>query len=797
MLRGVRRIGCRLAFVWMLLVCPAWASNVTSGATPGQLTIADAPSYALSSSFTYLEDPSGRLELTDILLPAAQARFGPIAAAGATSNFGVSRSAFWLRIDLRAQTSAPRQWLLEIAYPSLDSIDLYTPRDGHVSDTPPGAQRAARPESHVLQRGGDLLPFAQRPMPHRNHVFPVTLQPGSSNTIYLRVASQGAIAAPAKLWQPAAFGQKDQGEYSLLSLYFGLLIGLLLYNLLLYFAIRDRSYLFYVLFVAGMGLTQAALSGIGTQFLWADWLWWTTYSAPISMATSSCFAILFARDFLSTASTAPVLNRLILAMAGFCMLTVLAAIGVSYEVAGWMVTVSAVIAPPLLVAAGVLSVRRKHPGAKYFLIAWAALLLGVVILGLHNNGLVPSNPFTANALLIGSAIEMVLLSFALADRINTVRAESEEARAASRVERAKVDALQLSQQRYQTVIDHVGEGMMVLQGGRVIFANVCAAEIFGTTNASLMEAGFLDQIQVEDRALFQRRVADRLAGRDLPPRYELRIRRPDGTPVWLEMGDTNVSWDGHTRVLVFFSDLTDRKRAEEDTRVALHQQQELNRLRSRFVAMSSHEFRTPLAGILSSQELLQHYGTRLSESEKDELHHSVIQAVKRMTHLMDQVLIVGKAEAHMLEFRPEQLDLAALCQRLVEEARLQQPDAACTVVTEFADCGTGRYDEKLLRHIFGNLLSNAIKYSPEGGVVRFSVRREQGQLVLEVADQGIGIPAEDIPHLFESFQRAGNVGAIHGTGLGLAIVKSAVTQHGGTIDVISTVGQGSCFTVRL
>ena len=109
----------------------------------------------------------------------------------------------------------------------------------------------------------------------------------------------------------------------------------------------------------------------------------------------------------------------------------------------------------------------------------------------------------------------------------------------------------------------------------------------------------------------------------------------------------------------------------------------------------------------------------------------------------------------------------------------------------------GQYDEKLLRHIFGNLLSNAIKYSPSGGEVRLKVVRRGTETEIEVSDHGIGIPADEIGHLFESFHRASNVGAISGTGLGLAIVKQSVALHGGSIELKSVVGKGTTFTITL
>jgi signal transduction histidine kinase len=214
--------------------------------------------------------------------------------------------------------------------------------------------------------------------------------------------------------------------------------------------------------------------------------------------------------------------------------------------------------------------------------------------------------------------------------------------------------------------------------------------------------------------------------------------------------------------------------------------------------MTSHEFRTPLATILSSAELLKYYGDRLPAEEKTAVIQSIESSVQRMTHMLDRVLLIGKVEAYMLEFNPEKIDLVALCHSLVEETRTQLPDSVCTVRTTIADgIGWGYYDEKLLGHIFGNLLSNAIKYSPNGGEVVFDVYRQGQETVFEVSDQGIGIPSEEIAHLFESFHRSSNVGNIQGTGLGLAIVKNSVDLHGGRIEVHSELGKGTRFRVTL
>lgn len=484
-------------------------------------------------------------------------------------------------------------------------------------------------------------------------------------------------------------------------------------------------------------------------------------------------------------------------------------------------------------------------------------------------------------------------------------------------------ALQRSEDRYRAVIEHVGEGMVVVKGNRFVFANTRAAAIVEMTVPDMLAQGYLHRIHPDDHALVQERRLRRLAGEEVPNRYEIRIKLPDGRIKWIDIGVTIVPWDGESATLTFFSevtdrkeleqrltstlqeretilkssivgiafltpegrfrwanpammnlfganaaegfhtmetfylsreqylqvggevaraiaqgrsyqseiqmrrldgqliwvslsgqavsprdlsqgtvwtvlDITERKRAEEDIRAALVQQRELNDLRSRFVAMTSHEFRTPLATILSSAELLRFYGDRMDSEERQDIIQSIESSVQRMTLMLDRVLVLGKAEAQMLEFNPLALDVCEMLHALVRETVGQAPESTCTVITDFPpSIGPGLFDDKLLRHVFGNLLSNAIKYSPGGGTVRLAIRTDPTHVEFTVSDQGIGIPRAELDHVFSSFHRASNVGNIKGTGLGLAIVKNAVELHGGTIAVSSEPGAGTCFTVRL
>jgi PAS domain S-box-containing protein len=322
-----------------------------------------------------------------------------------------------------------------------------------------------------------------------------------------------------------------------------------------------------------------------------------------------------------------------------------------------------------------------------------------------------------------------------------------------------------------------GPGELVGQSSRVEFEDDAAWRAFGEVAYPQLAAG-------------------------RPYRGEVRLRRKDGSFAWLEVCGTAVEPPDLSRGTIWtYLDISQRHEAEEAMLAALEQQRQMNELLARFVSMTSHEFRTPLAAIFSSAQLLRRYGTRLEDPDKEDLYSSIEAGVKRMTAMLDNVLEFGRAQTGRLEFAPRTLDLRALCEDIVEEQRRAQQAAGTAqpgiILDWHLPVCTARVDENIVRRILGNLLSNAVKYSPNGACVRLAVTRTDASLKLVVEDEGIGIPAEDLPRLFGTFHRARNVGAIAGTGLGLAIVKRAVDRHGGMIEVVSTPGRGSRFSVAL
>ncbi|GAB1542363.1 hypothetical protein NUACC21_50370 [Scytonema sp. NUACC21] len=281
--------------------------------------------------------------------------------------------------------------------------------------------------------------------------------------------------------------------------------------------------------------------------------------------------------------------------------------------------------------------------------------------------------------------------------------------------------------------------------------------------------------------------------------YEYRYLHKDGTYRWMyDRGKLVLDDTGNPLEIVgYWIDITKRKLLEEELKIALEKEKELNDLKTRFIAMTSHEFRTPLSTILSSSELLEHYRHKWTEEKQLSHLHRIQNAVHHMTEMLNNVLLIGKTEAGKLSFVGENFDLVEYCQYLVEELQLNVNSSHIIHFSSSKESIRCCMDKKLLGHILSNLLSNAIKYSPSSGVVQFTLKFENDRAIFEIQDRGIGIPPEDQPHIFESFHRATNVGNIQGTGLGLAIVKKCVELYKGDITLSSNVGVGTTFSVSL
>lgn len=385
-----------------------------------------------------------------------------------------------------------------------------------------------------------------------------------------------------------------------------------------------------------------------------------------------------------------------------------------------------------------------------------------------------------------------------------------EARIAARTHemRSTLTMLAESRQKLQGIVDTALDAVIRVDADGIIVGwNSQAQLIFGwAPHEALGRPLHTTIIPHQHREAHLQGISRYMAGaasRVIDRRIEITALHQSGREFPIELAITRVTLDDPSKYefCSFIRDITQRKLAEAEIHASLEKQKELNQLKSRFVSMASHEFRTPLATILSSTDLLNHYFERLSVQERADLFDSIAVAVKRMTKMLEDILVIGKDEEERIECKPVLLDLGELCKAIVQELRAELDSAGSLQHVLNLGVGEseiqGHFDEKLMRHIFGNLLSNAVKYTPGGGDVYFDIFCTSDAYVFTVRDSGIGIPPDDLPRLFESFHRATNVGNIAGTGLGLAIVKRAVDLHSGSISVQSALGEGTVFTVSL
>ncbi|MBA3581014.1 MAG: GGDEF domain-containing protein [Gammaproteobacteria bacterium] len=372
-----------------------------------ELNIAAAPHAAISLAnvVEVLEDPSGKLTLDDVTNGAAANRF--VVSDTDQLNFGYSTSVHWARFTLAPYDN--ENLLFEVAFPLLDYVDFYYvyKNNNHIQN--------------VHQRAGDKLPFSARPIEHRFFLFPLPEQIIEPTTFYLRFESEGANQAPLKIWRQIDYLKTAKDHSLVYGLYYGIILVMALYNLFLYLYVRDRIYLAYVCYITTFCLVQATLNGFSYEYLWPYWPWWASQAPTILLGVVSFFAFDFARRFLTTPHLLPRLDRCMAILMYLCLLSVGVTVLVSYTVGTNIVTLLAFSLACTIMTAAVLVLRQGYRPARYFFLAWFGFLLGIAINCLMYFGLIPRNALTSHALQVGSALEVILLSLAIADRMHVLQ----------------------------------------------------------------------------------------------------------------------------------------------------------------------------------------------------------------------------------------------------------------------------------------------------------------------------------------------------------------------------------------
>ncbi|KAF2409753.1 Signal transduction histidine kinase [Pseudomonas antarctica] len=391
-----------MRYLLMLLLC---GLPMLAGAVEFNQSTRSLP---LGRVMQVLEDPTDALTIAQVSSPAYAAQFKT--HDNATLNAGYSRSVFWLKVDLHytaIDPRAPRTWFLELAYPPLNRLDLY--------------QGDGTGQYRLTTRTGSALPFSSREVRQSNYLFKLSFVPDQQQTVYLRLQSEGSIQAPLTLWSATAYMEEQPLRLYVLGAIYGVLLGMLVYNLFIYLSVRDTSYLYYILYIASFGLYQLSVNGVAVEYFWPNNPWWSNAAVPFLIGSAALFGSLFARSFLHTAQHSRWIDRILLVLAACGALVMVLALLTSYAVALRLATGLALVFTVTIFIAAIKAWYCGQRMARYFIIAWSAFLLGGVVNTLMVLGYLPNMFLTMYASQLGSAIEVALLSLALADRINGMR----------------------------------------------------------------------------------------------------------------------------------------------------------------------------------------------------------------------------------------------------------------------------------------------------------------------------------------------------------------------------------------
>ena len=281
---------------------------------------------------------------------------------------------------------------------------------------------------------------------------------------------------------------------------------------------------------------------------------------------------------------------------------------------------------------------------------------------------------------------------------------------------------------------------------------------------------------------------------------EYRMRCKDGNYIWVLDRGKIVEWtiDGKPlRVIGTHKDITDRKLREEQLRRGIEKEKELNELKSRFVATTSHEFRTPLASILMISDTLISYSQKMDTTQISARLVKIKKHVVHLTDIVNNVLQLSKMQGGKISLNPKDVDLIAMCLHIIDEFNSGELHKNQIRFNSFFKSLVANVDDMLIVQAINNLISNAIKYSPVGSLIKVEINLGKDELLIIVQDKGIGIPEKELKHLFTPFFRASNASTIQGNGLGLSIVRESLLLHGGNVTCSNNTDQGSTFILHL
>jgi signal transduction histidine kinase len=748
-------------------------------------------SISLTSHLGIFEDTSQVLQIEDVQKEGVQ--FQEHSPSSTSINLSYSKSAYWLRINLKNSSEKPIEKIIEISYPLLASIDFYWLSEN---------------EYHESIHTGYSQPFENRAHKSRGFVFPLPLQAHSQTVIYIRIASPNAIVIPMQLWEPVAFYQHERDYYSFQSTYFGVVFAIALFCLVLALVLRELDYFLYVAMTLLVAMTLVAYQGLGAELIWQHTPWLTQAGALLFGSLMLAIELMFIRRMLHIPITLPRLDPIFKLLIGSNLLIPLLLVW-NFAIAKFVVIFFAIssIFVLIVIALGVINKQRN----AYFLCAgFSILAISIILSLLHVLAIIPTSFYVVNSIQIGSALELLIFTLMLTDRYKIIQQDK---------------ILSIEQlHRVRVGLDNLTKGIVMADNDRkIIYVNPAAFELFSS-------------IEDEIRKLIPTFSPHQLIGKHIEffhsnPAYSLEIINGLTKSFMFEMrlGDqiigVNVTpifntQQQRTGSVAEFENITERENNKTRLMQTLEQKQALNQQvnqmqkvesLSRLTSGIAHDFNNILMAISGYNHLNTFAGEDCTDEKlKEEILFNTQQvnmASERAVNLIKKMMTYSRQNPtnKEIETRPskEVIDevLAMLRPALTSKFQLHAVvDSELTITIDATE----------LHQILTNLIVNARDAMINGGTITITFKQItthelvctscaqelEGELIeLSILDNGTGIEKDVLDRIFDPFFTTKPVG--EGTGLGLSTVSGMVHEAQGHIIVESKTTEPSGTVFRL
>ena len=666
------------------------------------------------------EDTSNKLTINDIIKSDA---FKP--ATLDVPNLGVTSSSFWIKFSVN-NTTQNNNVLLEFDQPTIDEVDLYRiEADGSIEE----------------QKEGEVKPYEYRRYKNQNHVFDLDVPAGQTRDFYMRLKSGEQLMFPAYIGTPKLILESLMHRDLIYGLFYGVMLVMLLYNLFIYFSVRDKGYLYYVVYILTLTLSQASLQGYAFRFLWPNSSWMAINSVYLFPSIAGLAAMVFSKEFLQSKEYAPKLtkglNVLIVVFVIAILLVFMRQNKLSFSI---MQLNTAVGSLYVLYLSGVVAKRGYKP-AIFFLIAWSILLLGAIVFVMKDFGAVPYNNFTSSILAAGSAIEVILLSFALADKINILRKERELAQA-------------------ETLAAVEENARIVREQNVILEAKVTERTVeLKEANTGLSKA-LVDLKEAEMQLVESEKMAS------------------------LGQLTAGIAHEINNPINFVTSNIRPLKRDVEMVIELLGQVEDIWTSDG-----SSEEKKSKI------DRLKQDVDFDYLKTEIDYLLNGIADGSNRTAEIVKGLRVFSRLDED--DLKRADLNEGIDSTLVIVNNQINKTE----VVKNYgqipeAECYPGK-----LNQVFLNIMSNGLyaiksKFKDDkGGIFTITTSTNDTHVIISFKDNGTGMTEDTKKKLFEPFFTTKEVG--EGTGLGLSIAFNTIAKHNGTITVNSELGEGTEFVIEI